>query len=103
MLSTVRSRACSHGRYRMPRDEGRSGRHALIIREPGIVRALPITQKEVHRMKQKTFMVLSAAGPARDLTKGTREQRYWDEHAAFIDGLVDEGFILLGGPLSDEG
>ena len=28
-----------------------------------------------------------------------RQQDGWTEHAAFMDGLVDEGFILLGGPL----
>ena len=50
-----------------------------------------------------TFIVTSAAGPNRDRAKGTREQLYWDEHAAFIDRLVGEGFILLGGPLPDEG
>jgi uncharacterized protein YciI len=53
--------------------------------------------------KKRTYMIVSSAGVNRDLAKGTREQRYWDEHAAFIDGLVDEGFILLGGPLVDEG
>ena len=26
----------------------------------------------------------------------------WAAHAAFMDELVDEGFIGLGGPLSDE-
>jgi uncharacterized protein YciI len=51
----------------------------------------------------QTFMVISSAGPDRDLTRGTREQAYWDEHAEFIDGLVDDGFILLGGPLVDTG
>jgi uncharacterized protein YciI len=51
----------------------------------------------------QTFMVTSTAGPYRDLTRDTREQPFWDEHAAFIDGLVDDGFILLGGPLVDEG
>ena len=30
------------------------------------------------------------------------EQSDWDAHAAFMDGLVDEGFIVLGGPLADE-
>lgn len=50
-----------------------------------------------------TFLILSAAGPHRDLSKGPREQPFWDEHAAFIDELVDEGFILMGGPLVDEG
>jgi uncharacterized protein YciI len=50
-----------------------------------------------------TFVVVSSAGTQRDLSKGTREQAFWDEHAEFIDGLVAEGFILLGGPLPDEG
>jgi uncharacterized protein YciI len=50
-----------------------------------------------------TFIVISSAGPNRDLSKGTREQPFWDEHAAFIDQLVADGFILMGGPLVDEG
>ncbi len=45
---------------------------------------------------QNTFVILSAAGPHRDVSKDTREQPFWDEHAAFIDRLVDDGFILLG-------
>jgi uncharacterized protein YciI len=49
------------------------------------------------------YLVISSAGPNRDLTRGTREQAYWDEHAEYIDGLVDDGFILLGGPLVDTG
>ena len=24
-----------------------------------------------------------------------------DEHAAFMDGLVDDGFVVLGGPVGD--
>jgi uncharacterized protein YciI len=52
---------------------------------------------------KNTFIVISSAGPNRDLSKGTREQPFWDEHAAFIDQLVADGFILIGGPLVDEG
>jgi uncharacterized protein YciI len=52
---------------------------------------------------KNTFVVISSAGPKRDLSKGTREQPLWDEHAAFIDQLVAEGFILMGGPLVEEG
>lgn len=48
-------------------------------------------------------MITAAAGPHRDLAKGTREQPYWDEHAQFIDGLVAQGFIMMGGPLVDLG
>lgn len=28
-----------------------------------------------------------------------REQEGWDDHARYMDALVDNGFILLGGPL----
>jgi len=52
---------------------------------------------------KNTFVAISSAGPNRVPSKGTREQPLWDEHAAFIDQLVDEGFILMGGPLLDEG
>ena len=31
-----------------------------------------------------------------------REQAGWDEHARFMDGLVDAGFVLLCGPLEGE-
>ena len=52
---------------------------------------------------KNVFLAISSAGPNRDFSKGTREQPFWDEHATFIDQLVDEGFILMGGPLEDEG
>jgi uncharacterized protein YciI len=31
-----------------------------------------------------------------------REQDGWDEHARFMDGLAEEGFIVLGGPLAGD-
>ena len=52
---------------------------------------------------KNTFIAISSAGPNRDPSKGTREQPFWDQHAAFIDQLVAEGFVLMGGPLVDEG
>lgn len=36
-----------------------------------------------------------------DSSRGIREQDAWDEHAAFMDGLVDDGFVILGGPIGD--
>ena len=51
---------------------------------------------------KNTFLAFSSAGPNRDFSKDTREQPFWDEHAAFIDQLVEDGFILMGGPLIDE-
>jgi uncharacterized protein YciI len=49
------------------------------------------------------YVVISEAGAARDLSIGTRAQPFWDEHAEFIDALVESGFIALGGPFPDEG
>lgn len=45
------------------------------------------------------FAVTNVHGPAWDHGRGLREQEAWDEHAAFMDALVDDGFVLLGGPL----
>ena len=41
-------------------------------------------------------------GPTWDVSRGMREQDAWDEHAAFMEGLADEGFIFAGGPLGDD-
>lgn len=38
-----------------------------------------------------------------DRNRPIREQTGWSEHAAFMDGLVDDGFIVVGGPLGDGG
>jgi uncharacterized protein YciI len=47
------------------------------------------------------FALTLIHGPGWDTSRQIREQRGWEEHAAFMDGLVDEGFIILGGPLGD--
>jgi uncharacterized protein YciI len=48
------------------------------------------------------LVILRRSGPEYDLSRPLEEQPGWDEHAAFMDRLVDDGFIVLGGPLSDE-
>jgi uncharacterized protein YciI len=47
------------------------------------------------------FLVRQARGPAWDPALARREQPGWDEHAAFVDRLTDEGRVLLGGPVDD--
>ena len=42
------------------------------------------------------------SGPEWDRSQPLEGQSGWDEHAAFMDALVDDGFIVLGGPLGDE-
>ena len=48
------------------------------------------------------LVVLRRSGPEWQAGKPMEEQSGWEEHAAFMDGLVDDGFIVLGGPLGDE-
>jgi uncharacterized protein YciI len=48
-----------------------------------------------------TFAVTLAHGPAWDSSRPIRQQDGWDEHAAFFDGMVDDGFLIVGGPLGD--
>lgn len=47
-------------------------------------------------------VVLLRSGPEYDHSLPLEEQSGWSAHAAFMDGLVAEGFIVLGGPLGDE-
>jgi uncharacterized protein YciI len=47
------------------------------------------------------FAVIHEHGPAWDGSRTLREQDGWDAHAAFMDALADEGFVVLGGPLGD--
>jgi hypothetical protein len=48
------------------------------------------------------LVVLRRSGPDYDHSKPLEEQSGWLDHAAFMDGLVDDGFIVLGGVLGDE-
>lgn len=48
------------------------------------------------------FVVTVERGGAWDWSRPMREQHQWDEHAAFMDTLADDRFILAGGPLGDE-
>jgi uncharacterized protein YciI len=48
------------------------------------------------------FAVSTAKGPNWDRARGTREQRFWEEHGDFADQLVERGVILLGGPIASD-
>ena len=47
------------------------------------------------------FLVRQARGPTWDASRGRREQSGWEQHAAFIDRLSEDGKIPLGGPVGD--
>ena len=51
----------------------------------------------------RLFLVtLHRAGPSYDPSLVLEDQTGWAEHAAFMDGLVEAGFVVLGGPLEDD-
>jgi hypothetical protein len=48
------------------------------------------------------LVVLRRSGPDYDHSKPLEQQSGWAEHAAFMDDLVEDGFVVLGGVLGDE-
>jgi uncharacterized protein YciI len=48
------------------------------------------------------FAVRLERGGPWDWSRDLREQDGWEEHARFMDALVEQGLIVLGGPLADE-
>lgn len=47
-------------------------------------------------------VVLHRSGPRWNPSLPMEEQTGWPAHASFMDGLVEKGFLVLGGPLADE-
>ena len=48
---------------------------------------------------KRLFALIQSRGPAWDHSKPMEAQSEWTAHADFMDRLVEEGFIALGGPL----
>jgi uncharacterized protein YciI len=50
-----------------------------------------------------TFLVVQKrSGPEWDTSRPMEGQSRWPAHAAFMDQLVSDGFVVLGGPLADD-
>jgi hypothetical protein len=55
-----------------------------------------------HNCEVAFLVVLDRSGPEWDASRTLEEQSGWVAHAAFMDALVADGFVILGGPLADE-
>jgi uncharacterized protein YciI len=55
---------------------------------------MPMTQQPVIY-----YAVLRERGENWDTRIPMRQQEQWEKHAAFMDALTNDGFIILGGPL----
>jgi uncharacterized protein YciI len=47
------------------------------------------------------FAVTQVHGGGWDTSLALRDQKQWAEHAAFMNELEEDGFVVLGGPLGD--
>jgi uncharacterized protein YciI len=47
-------------------------------------------------------VIVHRSGPEWNHGAPIEGQSGWEAHAEFMDGLVEQGFIVLGGPLFDE-
>jgi uncharacterized protein YciI len=54
----------------------------------------------VPTLKAARVVVRWRAGPEWT-TGGPEDQAGWDEHAEFIDGLIERGIFVMGGPYAD--
>jgi uncharacterized protein YciI len=52
---------------------------------------------------KRLFVVTRIRGKAWDPSKLINSQEQWPEHATFMDELATDRFVVLGGPLGDEG
>jgi uncharacterized protein YciI len=50
---------------------------------------------------KRLFVATRTRGKAWNSTKPMNAQVQWAEHAAFMDELADNRFVILGGPLGD--
>ena len=48
---------------------------------------------------RELYLVRVGRGGPWNWSREMREQELWTEHASFMNALVDDGFILLGGPV----
>ena len=50
-------------------------------------------------MSSGLFLVTRSHGPGWDSRRALEQQDQWQEHAAFMEALAEDGFVVLGGPI----
>jgi uncharacterized protein YciI len=58
-----------------------------------------VRQGKAELKMKKLFAVIRSRGSAWHASRSLEEQQEWGTHAAFMNGLAKEGFVVLGGPL----
>src|SRR5205807_8360103 len=81
-----------------PRVRSPPGRHAGASLTHQLRRSRPAGRK----VPVVFYAVRLERGGPWDWSRDLREQDGWDEHARFMDSLVDDGFVVLGGPVAGD-
>jgi uncharacterized protein YciI len=63
--------------------------------------SMEMTPPEPSATRGSLFAVIREGGARWDHARPAHEQDAWDEHLAFMGGLADDGFVVLGGWLAD--
>ena len=66
------------------------------------LRATGMPPPEHGRPAPRCFAVVREAGPSWENSRSLTDQTGWTEHAEFMNGLVDDGLVVLGGTLGNE-
>lgn len=83
--------------------ENRRACETAVRNKLDIYRSLqPGTGARDNSMPISRFILLRERGPQWDDSVAMRSQDHWDAHAEFMDALVDDGFVVEGGPVGDE-
>ncbi len=83
------------------------GKYALVQRSESVASRFDLIQRlladtrETHPIMPH-FIVIEEQGPNWESGRAMRDQKGWEEHAAFMNALEAERFVILGGPLRDQ-
>lgn len=58
-------------------------------------------ESDSYNLAMAYYVAISDQGPAWKVSVSMREQGDWAGHAVFMNALVDDGFVVLGGPIGD--
>lgn len=65
------------------------------------MRTWPKNAEVVFKQPVIYYVVTRERGRTWDASRAMEQQKKWAEHAAFMNALAAEGFVILGGPLGN--
>jgi uncharacterized protein YciI len=88
----------------MARSPSRKPKPVADVEEAAVAElapAAPVSVAPASKPAGKLFSVTRTHGAAWDAEVPMEQQADWEAHAAYMNGLEADGFVVLGGPLED--